>query len=347
MTVTVLMVSARAGGLGRRIASGLGDARLVETGGIDDLRAALAAVFAAAGPRAVVFIGAAAIAVRLVAPFLKDKLTDPAVVVVDEAGRYAVSLLSGHMGGGNDLARRVAAVIGAEPVVTTATDGAGLPALEDLMLRFSLAVEDRSSIRAVNSALLDGAGVLVVDGDAARLAAMERAVGRPFVFSSRLPEVTERCGAVAVVTPFVDDPLVRRAGPGVAVLRPREFVAGMGCDRGASPEELEAALMEALSLGGVALKALRNLASVDLKRDEPGLLELAASLGLGIDFFSRRELAAVEPPSGPSPAVMEKIGVGGVAEPAAMLSARTGRIWTKKIKRGRVTAALARAASIS
>ncbi len=292
-----------------------------------------------------VFIGASGIAVRAVAPWLKRKDLDPGVVVIDELATFVVSLVSGHLGGANRLAREIAAILKATPVITTATDVSGLPCIEDLVESFDLAIEDVKKIKAVNSAILKGECIRIIDADPGRLKAMRGIPGfsspRLFRFLRRFPE--------RLPGPFV---LVSSAGapdiPGVLkrrtlVLRPAEFVVGIGCRRGAASSEIERLVKRVFFDAGISVKAIRNLATIDIKRDEPGLIGFAQKYGLGIDLYKAGALSRVKPPSGASSVVMGATGTGAVSEPAALLSSGARRLWVRKKKSKNVTVAIARA----
>jgi cobalt-precorrin 5A hydrolase len=292
-----------------------------------------------------VFIGASGIAVRAVAPWLKRKDLDPGVVVIDELATFVVSLVSGHLGGANRLAREIAAILKATPVITTATDVSGLPCIEDLVERFDLVIEDVKKIKAVNSAILKGACIRIIDADPERLKAMREVPGfssrSAFRFSRRFPEM----GGAG---PFV---LVSSAGapdiPGAfkrrtLVLRPAEFVVGMGCRRGAASSDIERLVKRVFKDAGISVKAIRNLATVDVKSDEPGLIGFAQKYGLGVEFYKAGALSRVKPPSGSSSVVMRALGTGAVSEPAALLSSGARRLWVKKKKSKNVTVAVAR-----
>jgi cobalt-precorrin 5A hydrolase len=281
-----------------------------------------------------VCIMAAGIVVRTLAPLLQDKAADPAVVVVDEGGRFAVSLLSGHLGGANDLARQVAAVLGGTPVITTATDVAGLPALDALAPRLGLRLENLAAVRAVSMALLAGDPVTLVDPEA-RLATLTAA--HPECF---LPEA---------------DPsqALTRPGPGVYVgcrehrwppdwlrLRPRILTVGVGCHRGIAAEAVEGLIREIFSREKLSLACLRALATVAARKDEPGLREAARRLGVEFLWFTAAELAEVRAPN-PSAVAARHLGTPSVAE-AAALRAAGGRLLVPKVKGPHLTLAVAR-----
>ena len=328
--------------MARKAAAALSSARLHKAERLRKgrLKGEVASVFADA--EAIVFVSAVAIAVRTVAPLLKGKDLDPAVIVVDELGRFAVSLVSGHLGGANELTKKIALLTGAVPVITTATDIHGLPCIEDLSKSFDLRIEDPKKIKVMNTAILSGAGVTVVDGDGGRLAEMGgRFKGSGvFRFQKTMPRTLKKGRALAVVSSRAGV-----AGPFKArtmMLRPAELVVGVGCRRGVAAKEVERAFKAVIRKGGVSPLSVKRLATIDIKKDEEGLLDFAEEAGLTIDFFTKKRLGSVTLPSGPSKKVMEKVGVGGVSEPAALLGSGAKRLLVKKIIVGRVTAALGR-----
>jgi cobalt-precorrin 5A hydrolase/precorrin-3B C17-methyltransferase len=214
--------------------------------------------------------------VRLVAPLLDDKRTDPGVVCVDEGGRFAVSLVGGHGGGANELAREVGELLGAEPVVTTATDAVG-----------------------VSRALLDGEPVTL---DA------ELAWPLPPL------QVSDRGGAYVIrVTDRAVEPAEREV-----VLRPPSLVVGVGASKGAPVNEVLGLISDALRAAGLSAGNIAELATVDAKADEPGIIQAAQRLGVPLVTHSAEELAAVEVPN-PSDAPLAAVGTPSVAEAAALL----------------------------
>ncbi|WP_432196639.1 precorrin-3B C(17)-methyltransferase [Streptomyces sp. bgisy027] len=230
--------------------------------------------------------------VRLIAPLLGDKASDPGVVCVDEGGRFAVSLVGGHGGGANELAREVGELLGAEPVVTTATDAVGVPGLDTL----GLPVE--GDVAGVSRALLDGEPV-----------ALRAEVAWP------LPPL--RAGAEGAYTIRVTDRLVE-PGEREVVLRPPSLVVGVGASRGAPADEVLGLVESALRDAGLSPVSLARLATVDAKADEPGIVEAAERLGVPLVTHSADELAVVEVPN-PSDAPLAAVGTPSVAEAAALV----------------------------
>jgi cobalt-precorrin 5A hydrolase len=300
------------------------------------------------GGGSLVFICASGIAVRAIAPLLKRKELDPGVVVLDERGAFVVSLVSGHLGGANALARRIAACLGATPVITTATDAWGLPCIEDIIEGFGLAIEDARKIKMVNSAILRRVPVPVIDADPVRLKRMRglKALNSSGAFSF-LRSIPNRPGAAPLVV--ISSALALKMPAGLRrrtlVLRPPEFVVGMGCSRGASAAEIERLVKRVFREAGISVKSIRNLATIDIKSDEPGLLEFAARYGLGIEYFKAARLGRIKAPSGASALVKRATGTGAVSEPAALLSSKAKRLWVRKKKSKMATVAVARSRS--
>ncbi|AKN73968.1 Precorrin methylase [Streptomyces sp. PBH53] len=241
--------------------------------------------------------------VRLLAPLLADKAADPGVVCVDEGGRFAVSLLGGHGGGANELAREVAAVLGAEPVVTTATDAVGLPGLDTLGLPYE------GSVAVVSRALLDGEPV-----------ALEAEVAWPL---PPLPVAPQGSYTIRVTDRDVPP------GEREVLLRPPSLVVGVGASKGAPAEEILALVEGALREAGLSPKSVAELATVDAKAQEPGIVAAAERLGVPVVAYSAAELAGIEVPN-PSQAPLAAVGTPSVAEAAALL--RGGELLVPKRK---------------
>ncbi|MCX4913920.1 precorrin-3B C(17)-methyltransferase [Streptomyces sp. NBC_00687] len=235
--------------------------------------------------------------VRLVAPLLADKASDPGVVCVDEAGRFAVPLLGGHAGGANDLAREVGEVLGAEPVVTTATDAVGMPGLDTL----GLPVE--GDVAGVSRAVLDGEPVVLDAETAWPLPALPPNVGAPAGDGAAVIRVSDRA----------QGPAAREV-----VLRPPSLVVGVGASRGAPVEEVLGLVGEALADAGLSVRSIAELTTVDAKSEEPGILGAAARLGVPVVTHTAAELAAVTVPN-PSEAPLAAVGTPSVAEAAALV----------------------------
>ncbi len=269
-----------------------------------------------------VCIMATGIVVRTLAPWLVDKHEDPAVVVCDEKGDFAVPLLSGHLGGGNALAGQVAGILGGQAVITTASDVLGQPALDLWADELGLAVANKNALTRAMGRLVNQDGVTLYS-------------------EYPLPDLPadiklqqEGKTADLVITIRTD---LQTSG---AVLYPPILIAGIGCNRNTPAAEIDQALREACAAYNLALQSVRSLASIDLKNDEPGLLEFARSKKYSIDFYNCDQLNGVEGVS-TSAAVLKATGAKGVAEPAAVLAAGGGRLLVHKMKWANVTVAIA------
>ena len=281
-----------------------------------------------------VLFAASGLVVRALAGLLKAKDRDPAVVVVDPAGRFAVSLLSGHLGGANRLARETARILGGQAVITTATDGQGLPSLEVVAVERGCRVENLPALARFSTALLEGRRPGLYD-PAGWLAPALAPWGGNFSLLERPP------GPAWEGRPLAWVHWGRRRTPASwLVVRPPALVLGLGCNRGTPVEALEEFLLQTLAEHDLAPASLAILASVEAKRDEPGLLELARRRGLECVFFPATRLAAVEVPT-PSALVDRHMGTASVCEAAALLAAGSRRLLVKKRKTADVTLALA------
>ena len=255
--------------------------------------------------------------VRLVAPLLADKHTDPAVVCVDEARRFAVALTGGHAGGANALAERVAAALGATPVVTTASDRAGLAGLDTLGWPVA------GDVAGVGRALLDGEPVWLRADRGYPLPALGAQVGEH---------------PAAAYTLHVTDRVVPQA-PGVAVLHPPTLVLGVGAARGVAAVEVLDLVDAALAGAGLAAASVHHVATVAAKAGEAGLLAAAERRGWPVVAHPAADLAAVAVPS-PSPVVQAAVGTPSVAEAAALHDAE--ELVVPKRKSAAATVAVAR-----
>jgi cobalt-precorrin 5A hydrolase len=263
-----------------------------------------------------VFIMSTGIVVRLIAPLLRAKTEDPAVVVMDELGVHAVSLVSGHIGGANALACRVAEAVGATPVITTATDVNRLPAVDAIAAERGIRIENPPAIRAVSMALLNGERIGLHDP----MGWMEdslREFGVPF------GDGNWNAGVWVDHRNPSNIAGVRRI-ENILNLRPPSLVAGMGCNRGTDVAELRSLLLGTLEAANLSAQSLAAIASVDVKADEPGLLELARELGLPFRTFPRESLRAVTDVPTPSEMVERHVGTPSVCEAAALLAAGEG-----------------------
>lgn len=288
-----------------------------------------------------VFFMSTGIVVRMIAPLIRHKTIDPAVVVVDDSCRYAISLLSGHLGGANALALKVADILGSRPIITTATDVRQLPAIDLMAKEKHLHIENPSAIKSVNMAILRNEAIDIYDPYRRLWEEPGRFPARINVLppAARIPDIPDLFGHRRAGV-FVGDAAVRLP-PHVLVLRPASLAAGIGCNRGTGREEIQDLLERVFAEFHLAADSLKCLASIDLKADEAGLLEAARKLKRPLEFFTRIELDGVKTVPSPSDTVRKHIGVHSVCEAAAVLASQKGHLIVPKQKTRNVTVAIA------
>lgn len=316
------------------------------------------------------FIMATGIVVRMIAPYVVHKSSDPAVVVMDEGAHHAISLLSGHLGGANEWTAEIAQIAGADPVITTATDVNGLPAPDVLARKLGLAVDDFTDLRHVNAAIVAGEpvryyldtslsefemyreqamayGIKIVpfDGAACQGDDLPISNGDKANRIQRADSVksTGDNECEIVVRIIITDRVMTVASTRL-FLRPKTMTVGIGCRRDTPAEMIEAAVLDSLANLGRSPKSVYGAASVIVKADEKGLLAAMKRLGWPIQFYTQEEMkpliAAADIEE--SNFVKQTIGVGNVCETTAMLLAKSRELWQKKTVYPRTTVAIAR-----
>ncbi len=273
---------------------------------------------------ALIFIGAVGIAVRHIAPFVKSKDVDPAVISMDEKGRFVIPLLSGHIGGANLMANMIADGIGALPVVTTASDINGKIAIDVFAVNNDLTITSLHNAKIIAAHIVAGDPVGFVS-DVPVIGDIPSELSGPADSSSGVYVGTKE------LSPF---PLTLR-------LVPRDLVVGIGCRRGIHTSDIEGMFGKALAKIGASPDRVRALASINLKSDEPGLLEFASAHRLPITFYSAEELNSVEGEFSWSGFVNSVTGVDCVCERSAVKLSNGGRLLLRKFAGDGVTVAVA------
>lgn len=279
---------------------------------------------------ALLFIGACGIAVRAVAPFLTDKLQDVPVLVMDETGKYVIPLLSGHMGGANELAQILAAKTGAKPVITTATDLNGKFAIDIFAKKNGLSVKDKSGIAKISAKVLANEEITM---------SIETGHG------NNLPE---RSGIRIVPYPpsgYVD--LVITSGKKVfdtaMVLYPREYILGIGCKKGKSAEEIGQFITQKLREKDILITQIFALASISQKKEEEGLLKWCTKENIPFVTYTARELRETKGSFTESAFVKKQVGVDNVCERAALHACGAGgKLIVQKCAENGMTIAIAK-----
>ncbi len=297
---------------------------------------------------ALVVVGALGICVRLIAPYLQDKHTDPAVVCVDSTGRYVIPVAGGHVGGANQLAVRLAHALGAEPVITTQSDRTGLWALDTLaqkngwtaVAKAPQAVSENEAMNRIIAQFVVGAPtVLIVEACVPGVDELERtapahvriAYGRHSF--SEFPD----CRVCIRITPYLHSDDDNRY---TLTFIPRILSVGIGLARQASPvPDILSNMAADMTQAGFLPQAIRRFATINVKRDEP-VVRALESKGYEVEFFSADELKPIDVPT-PSTVVEEHVGTPSVCEAAAILSAGMGDLVLKKQKGAKYTLAVA------
>ena len=270
-----------------------------------------------------IFVAATGLVVRCVSPLLRSKTIDPAVLVVDQRGSFVISLLSGHLGGGNAETRRIAAILGAMPVITTATDAEGLPAIDLLAKEKGLTIANIAAVKSVSASLLAGETVWLDDpGDHLGLKA---GPWGPLFCSLPAPDAASpaECPPGAGILVTLLQPPDALDLEKWLILHPAALFVGIGCRRGTPYSDILAAVTQVFVDHKLAMAALAALASHDAKADEPGLRQLAETLAVPLRTFSTAALS-LYPVTLPSLKARERFGLDGVCEPAAMAAASSG-----------------------
>lgn len=251
---------------------------------------------------AIVFIGACGIAVRLIAPYLKDKLTDPAVIVIDEMSNYVIPIASGHVGGANELSRLIAKKLDAVPVITTATDVNGVFAVDEFAVHNDLEIVNRDNIKKVSAKLLANKPV-------------NMAIADDIVITTNANEV-------------LDDSLL-------LIMKP--IVLGIGCKKGKSFAELDSFVRNSLEELSIDVSRVIGIASIDIKKDEEALVGLAKSIDVPFVTFTAQELQNVTGDFEESAFVERTVGVSDVSARSAKALGRCGNFILKKKKENGMT----------
>ena len=286
-----------------------------------------------------IFIMSTGIVIRMIAPLIKSKISDPAVIVVDETGHHAISLLSGHIGGANDLTKKVARLIGADPVITTATDLNDLPAIDIWAQKKGLFIENPEAIKNINMAILTDQKINIYDPSG--LLQKSEAISN-FLQNTDFEKKQFNKDTPGIYINYLKVDLYSN----ILVLRPKILVAGIGCNRNTPMEEIRLLLDDVLNRFSLAAGSLVRIASIDLKKDETGLIALAKELELPLNFFDKKELNSVKNIKTPSVMVEKHIGVKSVCEAAAILAAKQGKLIVPKQSTRNVTVAIAKTASM-
>ncbi|MFW6279328.1 MAG: cobalt-precorrin 5A hydrolase [Bacillota bacterium] len=289
-----------------------------------------------------IFVMALGIVVRVLAPYLEDKREDPAVVTLDESGQHVISTLSGHLGGANELAHRIAGILEAEPVITTATDCQGKLAFDLLAQKLDCAITPFANLKLANSALVNNRPVKLFTDLDLDVELPDNVQLQPVEELAKQNNFQqEDCFPVIISNQKMDRLFLQKGEQGEYLqLVPRNIIVGVGSRRGVSEKQVAGAVKLALNKVGISRKSIKKMATIDLKSEEQGIINYARRLGVELEIISRKEIKKASFNYTKSEFVKKTIGVGGVCEPAAMIAAQRGKIILSKMSKNKVTVAL-------
>ena len=250
----------------------------------------------------IVFISSTGIAIRISTPFIKNKVVDPAIVVVDDLGRYSISLLSGHIGGANELAENIANCLKCQAIITTASDSRGIEAVDIFAKRNDLFIENFDDAKKITSMMIDGEDIKLQSE-------IEAKIGYGNIVENSEVGAIFICSKLNII---YDKPS--------CILRPKNITVGLGCRRGKTKDEIISALMATFSDNDLSIKCIKQIATVDVKQDEVGIIDACKYLNCEMVVISRDDIKVVQDKFNKSTFVEGTIGVSSVCEPCAYIS---------------------------
>jgi len=273
-----------------------------------------------------VFVGSAGIAVRGIAGLIKDKTTDPAVIVIDELGRYVISILSGHIGGANMFAEKLGELIQAVPVITTATDINKIFAVDTYAVQNRYTIANPECIKYISGALLEGREVCLYT---------------PFEISGKLPDniVLKSNGRTGILISDLSDAVPYKQ---TLKLMPKRFHVGIGARRNIPYDALRDYFLQTLEKESTPLSCVGSISSIDLKKDEEAIIKLAETFGIDFITYPAEQLKVYEHQFEQSEFVRKTTGVGNICETAAYISSKEGSMIVGKRANNGITIAVAK-----
>lgn len=272
--------------------------------------------------KGIVFISSTGIAVRLCAPYINHKTVDPAVIVIDDLGRYCISLLSGHLGGANQLTQELAGKLNCQAIITTASDGRNIDAIDMFAKKNQLYIESMEDAKKITAMMLEDKKIKVESECKVGLRyhnLVDEDYDGVVFLTSRNTLTSEK--------PYV-------------VLRPKNLNIGLGCRRGKTRDEIIQAIQEVFTENNLSIKSIKSIATVDVKKDEQGIHEACQYFGCSIQIYGREEISRVQENFSASDFVKSSIGVSAVCEPCAYLAG--GEIIVSKTAKNGITIAVAK-----
>lgn len=272
----------------------------------------------------IIFIGACGIAVRSIAPFIQNKKVDPAVIVIDEKGRFIIPILAGHIGGANYLSKQIARITGGQEVLTTATDVNGKFAVDVFATEKGLYISDMKAAKDISSRILEDKEIGILSD---------------FKFKNNIPKglTASSSGEVGIYISLSEN----KPFDETLNLIPKIITLGIGCRRNTEFEKIESLVMKTLKKHNISIYAVKKIASIDLKAEEQGILEFCKKHNLDFEVYSSEELRALKGDFSESSFVNSITGVSNVCERSAVIASDNGKLMINKTAEHGVTIAAA------
>lgn len=274
-----------------------------------------------------IFISACGIAVRSIAPYIRSKTSDPCVLVIDELGQYVISLLSGHIGGGNDFTRQTAQILKATPIISTATDLNHRFAVDTFAKKNQLAISDMKIAKKISASLLDQIPV----GISGPLPQGPLPEGLFADCDNATPSVGIRISAFTQPIPYAE----------TLFLIPKQTILGIGCKRNTEPTALAAFVADLLQEHHINPASIAAITSIDLKKDEPAILRLAEDYQVPFLTYDAETLSQVCGSFTASAFVKQTTGIDNVCERACLAYQPDAQLYLHKTVRTGMTLAIA------
>ncbi len=283
-----------------------------------------------------IFVAAVGIAIRAIAPYLDRKDLDPAVVALDQKGRFVVSLLSGHIGGANELSRKIARIVDGQAIITTATDIEDIKAIDVLAAEKDMSIANLGAIKTINSALLQDKWIFVYDPEQRLQEDLRQHDGYRIRCLGDLSQMPEAEPGIIVSWHNIDV----EDRQSILCLHPRCLVVGLGCNSGTPTAEIVSLITKTFGQHGLSLKSISCLTTTKKKGHEPGLTSAAEELGVLLTTVDHESLQSVSVPN-PSRIVEGYMGVPSICEAAALITSQASNLIVSKTKGQNVTLAVA------
>lgn len=281
----------------------------------------------------IIFISATGIAVRMISPYIIDKTVDPAIIVVDDLGRFSISLLSGHIGRGNFLCKQVASILGARPVITTASDNRGIEAIDAFSMKMDYFMEDMESIKDITAMMVNGKKIGFYSEDEKIISYDNIVVINKF---EDIEDVKDEVDGFILITSVksidLDTPHT--------ILRPKNLNIGIGCRKGVEESRIVESVLNILNKNNLSERSIKSIGTVEIKKYESGIVETSKYFNCPLNIFTIDEIEKVEDKFGKSDFVKKTIGVFSVSEPCAYLSG--GEIIVEKTRCNGITIAISK-----